>query len=110
MFENLRRDRQADSERLQMLGVGLLIGAIVGAASALLLAPASGEQTRKLIVKRARKAYDQGADYMDDTWEDAEKAARRAARAGMKRARRQAAKVRELSEDALENGRRRLGV
>ncbi len=81
-----------------------------GAASALLLAPASGQETRKALVKRARKAYHEGQELMEDTWEDAERAARRAARAGMKRARQQAARLRALGEETVGNGRKRLRV
>ena len=110
MFESFRRERHQESERLQMLGVGLLVGAVLGAASALLLAPASGEDTRRAIAKRARKAYADGSELVEDSWEDAERAARRAARAGMKRARRQAARLRDLGEETLENGRKRMRV
>ncbi len=110
MFESRRRERHRESERMQMLGVGLLVGAILGAASALLLAPASGTETRKALVKRARKAYHEGQELVEDTWEDAERAARRAARAGMKRARQQAARLRSLSEETVDNGRKRLRI
>jgi len=37
-----------------------ILGAFIGAATALLLAPRSGEETRKLIAAKARE----GADYM----------------------------------------------
>ncbi len=37
-----------------------VLGAFIGAATALLLAPRSGEETRKLIATKARE----GADYM----------------------------------------------
>jgi gas vesicle protein len=36
----------------------LLFGAIIGAAAALLLAPRSGEETRKLIASKAREGAD----------------------------------------------------
>jgi gas vesicle protein len=36
----------------------LLLGAAMGAAAALLLAPRSGEETRKLIVTKARESAD----------------------------------------------------
>jgi gas vesicle protein len=110
MFESYRRERHHESEKLQILGIGLLVGAVLGAASALLLAPASGEETRKAIAKRARKAYADGSEFLEESWDDAERAARRAARVGMKRARHQAARLRELGEETLENGRKRLRV
>jgi len=39
-----------------------ILGAFIGAATALLLAPRSGEETRRLIAAKARE----GADYMAD--------------------------------------------
>ena len=110
MFETFRRDRQHETEKLQILGIGLLVGAVLGAASALLLAPASGEETRRAIAKKARKTYADGSELVEDTWHDAERAARRAARAGLKRARREASRLRDLGEETLENGRARLRI
>ncbi len=110
MLDSLRRERRRESEKLQILGIGLLVGAALGAASALLLAPATGEETRRRLAKRGRKAYEEGRELVEDSWEDAERAARRAARAGMKRARAQAARLRDISEETIENGRKRLRV
>ena len=110
MFESFRREQHHETERLQTLGIGLLVGAILGAASALLLAPASGEDTRRAIATRARKAYHDGSELVEESWEDAERAARKAARAGMRRARRQAARLRDLGEETVANGRKRLRV
>lgn len=36
----------------------LMLGAVIGAAAALLLAPRSGEETRKLIASKAREGAD----------------------------------------------------
>ena len=36
----------------------LMLGAVIGAAAALLLAPQSGEETRKLIMTKAREGAD----------------------------------------------------
>ena len=47
---------------------GFLMGGLIGAAVALLMAPASGEETRKLI-------YDKGIELRDRTTEELEKAA-----------------------------------
>jgi gas vesicle protein len=108
MFESFRREQHHETEKLQILGIGLLVGAVLGAASALLLAPASGEETRRVLARRARKAYRDGAELLEESWDDAEKAARRAARVGMKRARREASRLRDLGEETLESGRRKL--
>lgn len=110
MFESFRREQHHETERLQTLGIGLLVGAILGAASALLLAPATGEDTRRAIAKRARKVYHDGSELVEESWEDAERAARKAARTGMKRARRQAARLRDYGEETVSNGRKRLRV
>ena len=110
MLESFRRERNREAEKLQILGIGLLVGAVLGAASALLLAPATGEETRRALAKRARRAYSEGQDLVEDSWEDAERAARRAARAGMKRARQQAARLRSLGEETVENGRKRMRI
>jgi gas vesicle protein len=52
--------------------VAFVLGAIAGAATALLLAPASGEETRRLIAEKAREGRDkaseagrQGKDFVD---------------------------------------------
>ena len=48
-------------------GVGsFLIGLALGAGVALLLAPQSGEETRRVIAKRARKAQDAAKDFVED--------------------------------------------
>jgi gas vesicle protein len=49
-----------------------LIGASVGAAVALLLAPKTGEQTRKLIAKKAEKGKDYAASKGREFREQAE--------------------------------------
>jgi gas vesicle protein len=42
--------------------VGFVFGALVGAATALLLAPATGEETRRKLAETTRKLRDQGQD------------------------------------------------
>jgi len=42
--------------------VAFVLGAITGAAVALLLAPASGEETRRLLTDKAREGRDKAAD------------------------------------------------
>ena len=46
---------------------GLIVGGLVGAAVALLLAPQSGEETREIIRDRSIELRDQAAQYADET-------------------------------------------
>ena len=48
------------------LAVGLLLGALIGAGIALLFAPQSGERTRRLLRRRARKVAADAQDRFDD--------------------------------------------
>lgn len=50
-----RMDRGNGSSGVRTFVAGLLIGALVGAGIALLVAPSSGEETRRLIARRARR-------------------------------------------------------
>ena len=45
--------RSVDWEHVGLLGAGLLVGALVGASAALLLAPQSGRETRTAIRARS---------------------------------------------------------
>ena len=69
------RDREGGMA--QGFGLGILIGAVLGAGAALLLAPASGADTRRRLRKEARRAYVRGADAAEDLWEDGERSARK---------------------------------
>ena len=51
---------------------GVLIGGLVGAAVALLMAPQSGEETRKQITKTSEEFRDRAQDVMEDARERAE--------------------------------------
>lgn len=42
-----------DARSVSMLGVGMVIGAVIGAGIALLVAPASGHETRRQLSRRA---------------------------------------------------------
>ena len=44
-----------DTRSVSMLGVGMVIGAVIGAGVALLVAPRSGSDTRRFLTRRARK-------------------------------------------------------
>ena len=50
------------SARAQGFGVGLLIGALVGAGAALLMAPATGDETRRLLRRNAKRMYARSGD------------------------------------------------
>lgn len=88
--------RTVDWEHVGLLGAGLLLGAVVGAGTALLLAPQSGRETRLAIRRRARfarhRASDAWAELADELAAVARRRGRRARRA-MRRARWRASDV-----------------
>jgi gas vesicle protein len=67
-----RKEPGMDAEREQENGkgrsfaAGLVIGALVGAGMALLLAPQAGEDTRRILARRARRLADDAHDRYDD--------------------------------------------
>ncbi len=74
--------RNGDGASVQKFGLGLLIGAVLGAGTALLLAPASGDETRRRLRREARRAYVRGTDAVEDAWSDGERVAQRLAKRG----------------------------
>lgn len=66
---------------------GVVLGAVVGAGVALLLAPQSGEDTRRDLIRKGRRATRRG----HDTWDDLRDELRRVARRRWPRRERQAA-------------------
>ncbi|MEP6763457.1 MAG: YtxH domain-containing protein [Gemmatimonadaceae bacterium] len=110
MLDSFGRKRSSSADGARMLGIGLLLGAVVGATAALLYAPATGTETRRMLRSNARRLAKQGGGIIEDTWSDAE----RAARSGLKRARKQAAMARSaarnVARDAADAGRRRFGL
>jgi gas vesicle protein len=60
--------------------VGFVVGALVGAGTALLLAPARGDVTRRRIGRRLRYLRDRASDRVSDVRDDAEREFRRARR------------------------------
>jgi gas vesicle protein len=54
-------------ERRESAGIGsFIVGLALGAGVALLLAPQSGEETRRVIAKRARRAQAAAQDFVED--------------------------------------------
>ena len=86
---DMEMDDEAMPRRMdaRALSLGLLIGAALGAGAALLMAPASGEDTRRQLRRNAKRLYARGGDALADLWEDTDRSARRLARRGMKRTR-----------------------
>jgi len=59
-------DREGGSSGARTFVAGLLIGALVGAGIALLVAPSSGEETRRMISRRARRLAADARDRYDE--------------------------------------------
>ena len=52
--------------RGRTFAAGLILGALVGAGLALLMAPQSGAETRRTLTRRARRLADDARDRYDD--------------------------------------------
>lgn len=89
--------RTVDWEHVGLLGAGLLIGAVVGAGAALLLAPQSGEETRTIIKRQARHARHRAGD----AWADLADELANVTRRGRRRARRAMRRARWRASDAI---------
>lgn len=72
-------DQEENSGR--SFAVGVLLGALVGAGVALLFAPQSGEETRRLIRKKTKRLAAQAEDKIDDIRDGVKQIRRRAERA-----------------------------
>ena len=59
-------DREGGNGGVRTFTAGLLIGALVGAGIALLVAPSSGEETRRMIARRARRLAADARERYDD--------------------------------------------
>ena len=111
MYDESSETQHEDHADRKAFGFGLLVGAMIGASAALLLAPESGERTRKKIRRGAQRLYSRGGLAVGDLWEEADrstrglrKSASRKLKGGVKRGSRYADDAREL----METGRRRL--
>ncbi|HEU5153269.1 MAG TPA: YtxH domain-containing protein [Gemmatimonadales bacterium] len=83
---------------------GLMIGAAVGAVVALLFAPASGEETRRLVRKRARAIEKKAAS----AWVAERDAARHAIRRRRKQLRDKLEAAASRADEVLEDVKDRL--
>lgn len=81
---------------------GLLIGGLVGAAIALLLAPQSGEETRTLIREKSIELKDRAAETADDVRARAESTAMEARMRAEEFAQQARSRAEDLSHQARE--------
>ena len=89
--------RTVEWEHVGLLSAGLVIGALIGASAALLLAPTSGEEMRSTIRRQARLArYRAG-----DAWGDLADQLTNVARRGGRRARRAIRRARWRASDTI---------
>jgi hypothetical protein len=90
--------RSVDWQHVALVGAGLVIGAVVGASAALLLAPQSGEETRTLLRRKARFAQRRATGAWDDLAGELVASARR----GGRRARRAVQRARWRASDVID--------
>jgi hypothetical protein len=88
-------ERSRDWDRIGAFAGGLALGALLGAGTALLLAPASGEEAREWIAEGARGLGSRA----HDAWDDLRAGLAWAARRGRRRIRRAATRGRWAAED-----------
>jgi hypothetical protein len=93
-----RGEGGTDWARVGIFGAGIAIGALLGAGTALLLAPATGFETRVRLARTARRASDRVADRVGDLGETV----RRGASRGKQRVARGVVRSRWAAEDAWE--------
>jgi hypothetical protein len=91
-----------DWGQVGVFGAGIAIGALIGAGAALLLAPATGFETRTRLASTARRRGARVADQFDDLTDDV----RRGARRGKQKVSRAVTASRWAAEDAWERRRR----
>ena len=73
--DGLPHETVPDWNNIGLFTAGIAVGAILGATVALLLAPASGDDTRESIARRVRKSRGHDDDIWDDLAEELELAA-----------------------------------
>jgi len=90
-----------DWRAVGLFGAGLALGALLGAGTALLMAPASGFETRMRLARAGRHASRRAAD----RWDSLEDRARQAARQGKRQLARRLTMARWRAQDAWERKR-----
>lgn len=92
-----------DWAQVGVFGAGIAVGALIGAGAALLLAPATGFETRTRLAATARRRGARVADRFDDLTDDV----RRGAKRGTRKMARAVTASRWAAEDAWERRRDR---
>ena len=90
---------------------GLTVGTLIGAVSALLLAPQSGKRTRRELARRAERLGDDAAERLSEARAEAGRLAERTREESRRMARDARRRVDETSErlsEAVEHSRERL--
>jgi hypothetical protein len=88
-FDGLPYETVPDWTNIGLFAAGIAVGAVLGAAIALLIAPATGEQTRHTISRRVRKlrgdddVWDELAEELERAAAEREEKAREASPAGI---------------------------
>src|SRR5258708_4484751 len=82
---------------------GILVGALAGAATALLLAPQSGQRTRSQIQRKSLELRDQATDKIDEAMDQAHATGQQISSNVQK----QAKKIQKVGQDALDDQKER---
>jgi hypothetical protein len=94
---------RTDWAQVGIFGAGIAVGALIGAGAALLLAPATGFETRTRLAYKARRGTARAADRLEGIGE----VARRETKRGSRRLERAATAARWAAEDAWARRRER---
>lgn len=96
-------DETTDWGRIGTLAAGIVIGAVIGAGAALLLAPQSGQATRKSMGRAAGRAAHRGRERAGEAWDSLGDELWWRARRKKKALRRGTTRTGWMFEDLLEN-------
>lgn len=93
-----------DIEKIVPFAAGLFVGGLIGATTALLFAPQSGQRTRRKIRHKAEDLSDRAEESVRHAAEDARRVAGDAKRA----AERSSERIRDNVERGVERGKEKL--